>query len=849
MIRELLLIHHSHTDIGYTHPQPIVFELHDRFIEKALDLADATAGEREDARFRWTCEITGPTRSWWERASNSERDRFLAAIWRGQFEVAALQWHLTPLADVRMLVRSLENVRFFRDLGVPIRSAMNTDVNGVPWGLIDVLLDHGVDGFSMAINSHLGGPPSPRPGAFRWVSPTGRELVVWNGFQYWHAANVLMGMPQSIETVEKSMPPVLAEAERRGYPLAYLPLQITNPHHPDNAAPDATLTGFVKAWNDRNPEVRLRTVLLSEVFERLRKEPLPTMSGDWTDYWNLGAGSSIRETTVLMEGMRVLSAASELSAWPGESERREREHLDAAHENLALYAEHTWGADCSITAPQSIETRMQWALKSAYAYQGMAHARIGLRDGLHKLAQAAGGEAPTYLLYNPLGVPVNATVRLPVEGLEWPLTPGVHHLHRLDGALAGIGDEYRRWCRVELPALGYRAIPVAELPFASSEGLALEGETIASNRVRMAFDSVAGGVRSLTVDGVEYAGTTRDFRFGVPVLERPSGGSRREIMQLDFSQFEPADGWQKDWARDTFSGKLLASESRAEPGAVQHVQTFEMENGDRVGVTYRLFADDPSVDVEVVIDSAGDDRPYSLALPFVLPEAGETTWHFDTAGALVEFDREQLPDVAQHYVTAGSFVRMQTETATLSVATPDLPLWKFGGMFFAPTNQLDRSARQATMLAWLANNYWEVNFLANQTGRTVTRYRLLPHAPEPAAASYFRARPYTFPLRVHAYREMGPVHQADGVLLDIAGEGVDLTSIDKVEEGVRLVLENVRSEAVEVTLAPAALSWTGASLAKLDGTPIQPLSRSESGVWAVAVPPRAVVGVVLQGAG
>lgn len=844
MVNEILLIHHSHTDIGYTHPQAVIFELHERFIESALDLAEATAEERDDAKFRWTCEVTGITRAWWNRASNTDRDRFLAAVKRGQIEVAALEWHLTPLADVRMLIRSLENVRFFRELGIPVRSAMNTDVNGVPWGLVDILLDHGIDGFSMAINSHLGGPVTPRPGAFRWAAPDGRELMVWNGFQYWHAANVLLRVPSSVEAVAQALPGFLAEAEQRGYPLPYLPLQITNPHHPDNAAPDATLSAFVREWNDQNPPVRMRTVLLSEVFDRLRQEELPRLSGDWTDYWNLGAGSSARETTVLMEGLRTLDAAHETSAWPGESERRESEHLDAAHGHLALYAEHTWGADCSITLPESLETKMQWATKSAYAYQGLAHARIVLRDALHRLALGAGGNDPTLLLYNPLPVPFRGPVRLPVSGLEWPLTPGVHHRQRLDGALNNLPEASTRWCDVDLPALGYRTYPVESLSGASSAGLEVEDLALISSRVRIEFLE-SGGVRSLLVDGIDYAGAAEAFTFGVPILERPIG-SRREIMALDFSRFEPAEGWQKDWPRETTTGRILRSDHRALEGAVEFSQTFAMENGDRVAVIYRLFADDPSVDVEAILDSAGDAKPYSLALPFTLPPSGATKWHFDTAGALVEFDLEQLPDSARHFVTARRFVRMATENAALSIATPDLPLWKFGGMYFAPTSHLNPADRRPAMLAWLANNYWEVNFLANQTGQTRFRFRLLPHAPEPVAASYARALPHTAPPRLHGYRELGPIQREEERLFEIDGEGFALESIVRRPDGTFFVLTNLLESPNEIQISEGALRWRTAFKATLDGARGEELPRTPEGGWKLEFPARGMVGVVLS---
>ena len=87
MIKEILFVHHSHTDIGYTHPQPVVLELHNRFIDEALDIAEATQDYDDESRFRWTCEVTGITEAWWKAADNRNRDRFVAAIKRKQFEV------------------------------------------------------------------------------------------------------------------------------------------------------------------------------------------------------------------------------------------------------------------------------------------------------------------------------------------------------------------------------------------------------------------------------------------------------------------------------------------------------------------------------------------------------------------------------------------------------------------------------------------------------------------------------------------------------------------------------------------------------------------------------------------
>jgi len=815
MITELLLVHHSHTDIGYTHPQPIIFELHSRFIAAALDLADS------DSLFKWTCEVTGTTRMWWDQASEPDRSRFVRAIEQGQLEVAAMQWHLTPLADLRMLIHSMENAKFFRSLGIPVRSAMDTDVNGVPWGLVDVLLDHGIDGFSMSSNSHFGHPVTPRPGAFRWASPSGREITVWNGYQYWHAAAVLMRLPLSIEEAGPAVERVTAETEARGYPFSFLPLQITNPHHPDNAGPDATLCDFVRAWNAREPRIKLRTVLLSEVFERLRAVELPLLSGDWTDWWNFGAGSSSRETAAFMEALRTLDAARFED--PSAS-------ADRAAENLALYAEHTWGADCSISQPESLETKIQWSMKSAYSYSGLSEARIGMRDAMQGWAREAGGNEPTHLLFNPLPFPVRRTLRLPVRDLDWALNSGVHHLMRLDGALNNLPDSAYEWCEVELPAFGYRTCSIADTPRSSSAGLSSGGHFLKNGLVRIEF-LPDGGVGSLEVGGVEFSGSAPEQAFGRPVMERPTG-ERRTIMHLDFARLEPADGWHPDFQRTTVQGKLTESGHQVVEGAAEFWQAFCMPNGDIVRVTYRLFANDATVDLEVKLTSAGDASPYSLGLPFVLAGEGSPERHFDTAGAIVEFDKEQLPGSCRHYVTARRFVRTEIGDRALTVATPDLPLWKFGNMDFGPRP----ISKTPSMIAWLSNNYWEVNFLANQSGVTNYRFRLIPHRPEPVEDSYTRALPYSVPPLLHVYRGLGPAKRTEESFLTFQGEHFMVENVSKRPDGGFLVLQNLADSVNRVRIGvPSSKGFT----TSLSGEPKQPIP--VDGI--VELPGRGLVGV------
>ena len=47
-LKEILLLHHSHLDVGYTHSQPVALEMPSKYIDLALELLDRAAGWPDD---------------------------------------------------------------------------------------------------------------------------------------------------------------------------------------------------------------------------------------------------------------------------------------------------------------------------------------------------------------------------------------------------------------------------------------------------------------------------------------------------------------------------------------------------------------------------------------------------------------------------------------------------------------------------------------------------------------------------------------------------------------------------------------------------------------------------------
>ena len=760
-IDTLYLIHHSHTDIGYTHDQPIVLDLHERFLSQALVLAERYAGQTSDGAFRWTVENTYVLDRWLKHASTAEIERFQAMERAGRIEVTGMFANLTPLLDTDELIESLQLLgRLRRDYGFTITSAMNCDVNGENWPLVDLLLDAGIEGFTMAINTHFGGAPLDRPNPFFWQGPSGRTILAYSGWPYdqgWR-----FGIGRSIEEFETVWWPRVAERLNViDYPL---PVVMVQSYHPfgDNGSAFEGFVDWIDNWNaaGKAPHIQLATPRQWWAAIKQHADRLPTHRGDWTDFWNFGCGSSAREQTInrqsrlrlrVADAIAIAGLRGELQGTDADLwlERSRLLHWQEAWESLIFWDEHTWGADIAVSRPDSDDTAAQWNHKAHYAYQARSLSLLLQRDALAALArQVERGSADDLLLVNPL--PWEHTFSGDVP--NWVLAPrgtaddstaGRHfqdrepHVRRLQAANAVIDlqAEHKLLPPTTVPAFGYAVVARKRLHTYTYADNMAEDAVVENAHHRLTFDIETGGVASWRDKriGHEWVDAAAGYRFNTFVHEEvadhdyPWPRHRLFQMKWDSDAVERARGWKPGWrAQRQTPTRLLAHNVFNLPRGIEIMQVLEAPGIEGVLVQSAFlphYATWVEFRAQWRMNTTVHPESTYLLYPFNAPGA---TVRLDLGGQAIVAGKDQLPGVCYDYFTVQHWVDFNNGDLGVMIATPDNPMVQLGDFHFG-RNQADFALKRAMLLGWVTNTYWETNFRAHQPGLVTARYRVQPY--------------------------------------------------------------------------------------------------------------------------
>ena len=145
-IRRLLLLGHTHHDVGYTNSPRIIDLMHGEIVREVLRLADAEVRPLDAPdRFRWTFEVARPVLTFLRTSTPAERDSLRRHVSDGTVCVTGGYLNLTQLPDTPEFAAAYRALEAIRSDGIRTRTEQHGDVNGIAWGATDAMLDAASD--------------------------------------------------------------------------------------------------------------------------------------------------------------------------------------------------------------------------------------------------------------------------------------------------------------------------------------------------------------------------------------------------------------------------------------------------------------------------------------------------------------------------------------------------------------------------------------------------------------------------------------------------------------------------------------------------------------------------------
>lgn len=829
MIREILLVPHTHHDVGYTNSPRVVDRRHRAIVGEVLRLAQAAAGPGP-GQFRWTFEVARPVLGFLRDAAPAEREHLRALAAANRLSVTGGYLNMTQLPSIAELETGYEALGELRAAGIVPRTEQHGDVNGIAWGTVDAMRRAGLSRLVMALNPDHGRAPFEQPSGFWWAGPSGARVFVWLSTHY--------GVGEEWGIVDgdagRALPRIAAFTERLGarpdYPYDVAVVHAAN----DNRWPTLRFLDLVREWNAARPDLPMRTATIDDALDILefqaRQAEIPAVSGEWSDWWAHGHGSTAREVAVYREARTFARAAQTTLALAslrgdgtpacaevigyrrGPVRLRSRAQIAAdlaeVDEQLLLFGEHTWGSWETYRKPHSTFSHSHWNAKAGFAYAAFDLARDLAIEGMFRLA-ASGPEGDADA---PGGCgPARGGAGEPARGGPDAAAPiiaiNTTERARCEPVEVEVDGRWRVRTVVRAPAFGIGVSPLPP-PLARRPG-----SELAFGGYRVVVDPARGGVVSLVCGrtGRELVDGSAGHGLAATVVEQVAPGAVHPMLDQDPKYFRP-DHPGPRFTRGPAVGDETPEIARS-AGLAQISWRGQAPGVPAVTTTLTLYEDLDLIDVDVDIVKPERFGPESIfvAFPFAVTRP---RFLLETAGAVYTAGDGQLPDTSRDWYSIQHAAGVTNEEHGIIWGSFDAPLVQVGGF------HTGRWARRLEVggghvNSWLMNNLHFTNFQARQDGTRRYRYRFLP-SPTTVRPEQVRVygRDLLEPLQARHYP--GPLRLAGASGLRVEPSSRLLAEVRPLPDGaVRVRLRNIGADPVTATVC-----WEGPGASQRKSAPV-----------------------------
>ncbi|WP_242697966.1 glycosyl hydrolase [Bacillus sp. SD088] len=773
----LYLIQHSHTDIGYTDRQEKIERYHVDYIKSVIDILDAArnGSKKEWEGYKWTCENFWQVENFLENSNEEFKRKFTKYVKAGLIDISLTYLNMTELVDNEILDQKFQKGRDYAETNqLDLNSAMTADINGFSWGYAETLHKNGIVNLFSCLHTHHGMfPLYKKQQPFWWETPKGNKVLVWNGDHYQIGNDfmlipnsyridqgaVVVTKPDQMDIAEERIFSYIEDLEAENYPFDFIPNMISG-IVTDNAPPNPRLIESIYQWNEKHGEqVEIALITLNEFFRILRNKDLeiPTYSGDWTDWWADGVGSTPAPTKIYRDAQRKYHLSKKLDP---KSELGKQSFLQEAENQLMMYAEHTWGYASSVSEPWNTLVNDLDYRKAAYAISANRLISKNLDEVLSNLGEVSQqtDREKYFKVVNPhenrvtdyTSVQIKHWEHIDGTYLAWDRENYVEVVdcktnEVLDCQLTSIPSGDLIEFAITLDPKEERIVKLRRGK-APKQKMIVNHAHIGTDRVEdlASYPGYEEIANTHMIETNAYKITFNDTSGIESFVEKQSG---RELIHPDAPYAPFAGVYEKTPIQtDACTERRLMGRNRKgrlterHPASLKNIKIlkdgplfisvkmdFELAGTEMYTVFLKIYKHVPKINVNVRIQKQNEWAPENLyiPLPFSLGEASEL--FVEKTGTVFRPAIDQLPGTNTEFYLLQNGLAFKDEDQALLVAIKDTPLMTLGTLDHHKIELCNGNTHKKNkdlVYSWVMNNYWETNFKVDLSGFYEFDYQL-----------------------------------------------------------------------------------------------------------------------------
>ncbi len=726
----IALFPHAHLDVGYTNTQAQVSQIHRRNLLLAMKLRKEYQDNPTGSRYHYNFEGTWVLQQALSLDTPAQIAEIKKGLQSGILECSAAEANeLTGLMnDEEMMASYRLGILTGQNFGVHFGVATQTDVPGVTWGDVTALHAAGIKALILMPN------PSDRLGdvnrvwrdkPFWWQSEDGKDkILVWQTVTYGmaHGIRPWDGERDHIFTTKTPTKrfigsyilPRLQQLAAQNYPYRLIGIPWSDT---DNSPVDGDVPIAAEAWNKKYASPKVEVTTWQRAVKKMIAEygkKLPIVRGDYTPYWEDGAGSTAKQTAMNRASANRLMEAEAVFAMR-KSHHFPANHFMQAWQNIVLFSEHTWGAYNSISDPNSPFVKELWRVKKQFAVQGSLQSQKMLDLALQGYTEQA-SHLHQVVILNPTGWKRSGVVTLPAS-----LSRGMRSAKLLNSKKqvpsAVTADDRLQLDVHNVPSFGGITVVLSPTPAQTglrSSSRGQKGGLILENHwIRVRFSHVTGQL-------VSFYDKSRHKEMAN--LHGPRIGEMVYQLGSSIIPFQ-AKSWAHTTQRLNFGFRKEIVFSGQAPGCKQ------------LRILYSLDTNSPTLHVTYLLNKEAvlQKEAVHIAFPFSIPNG---KMRVDLPWSVVTPEEQQIAAANRNWMTTNRFVDISNQKYGVCVTSLDAPLIEVGGMTatmlgggYQSKDWIHHLKPSQTFYSWALNNIWYTNYKAEQSGWLKFRYDVTVHGP------------------------------------------------------------------------------------------------------------------------